>query len=231
MLVALLVSLEARAEDDTRVAAAKTACVAGDVDRGVHLLAELFTATNDPIWIFNQGRCYQQNGQVQPAILRFREYLRKTPDATDPEVKTTRDEATGYLRELELELPRPARPLDGSSTLRRTGIASAAVGAALVVGGSVFGILTRAAADRKAELTRGSGLIEAERTRALASVVREGQRDEVLQWVGYGVGATALTAGVVLYLLGRPDAGEGGRVAVAPFAGPGGAGALVRVRM
>ena len=66
LVCCLLMGRVAQAQEtgqDPRVGEAKTACVAGDVPKGVRLLAELYTASGDPIWIFNQGRCYQQNDQ------------------------------------------------------------------------------------------------------------------------------------------------------------------------
>jgi hypothetical protein len=58
--------------------AAKKACLNRDPDKGVELLTDLYVDTNDPTYIFNQGRCYEQNDRCQDAIVRFREYLRKT---------------------------------------------------------------------------------------------------------------------------------------------------------
>src|SRR5690349_7373417 len=109
LLATVLAPPPARAEDpDKLVLEAKTACVAGDIPRAVRLLAELYAATDDPIWIFNQGRCHQQHGQQRPAINRFREYLRKTAGAAAADVAATRREAEGYIEELERELDRPA---------------------------------------------------------------------------------------------------------------------------
>jgi hypothetical protein len=34
-------------------------------------------STNDATYIYNQGRCYEQNGKDAQAVLRFKEYLRK----------------------------------------------------------------------------------------------------------------------------------------------------------
>lgn len=41
------------------------------------ILADLYVETNNPTYIFNQGRCYQQNEKYDGAVGRFREYLRK----------------------------------------------------------------------------------------------------------------------------------------------------------
>jgi tetratricopeptide (TPR) repeat protein len=77
-LVALVLTAStASAQDvDTRTRAARTACLAGDYAKGVALLSELFVATEDPGFIYNQGRCFEQNHRYEDAIARFQEYLR-----------------------------------------------------------------------------------------------------------------------------------------------------------
>ena len=72
------------ASEASRERAAKTACLAGDVGKGVGILAELYVRTNDPVFIFNQGRCFEQNGRYEDAIIRFREFLLKNQDAANP---------------------------------------------------------------------------------------------------------------------------------------------------
>lgn len=59
--------------------AAKKACAAGDFRKGVEILADLYVSTDDETFIYNQGRCYEQNHQWVSAIDRFREYLLKSP--------------------------------------------------------------------------------------------------------------------------------------------------------
>ena len=59
--------------------AARAACLAGDYVKGVAILAELFVDSHEPTYIFNQGRCFEQNGRSREAIDRFREYLRIIP--------------------------------------------------------------------------------------------------------------------------------------------------------
>jgi hypothetical protein len=84
---------------------AKIACAAGDVTTANRLLAELYAATEDPIWIFNQGRCFQQNGDPGHAITRFREYLRKAKTAPKGVVGASDiSEAEQYIKELEAEI-------------------------------------------------------------------------------------------------------------------------------
>jgi hypothetical protein len=57
--------------------AARKACLSGDYAKGVGLLSDLFIDTEDPNYIFNQARCFEQNSRWEDAIGRFREYLRK----------------------------------------------------------------------------------------------------------------------------------------------------------
>jgi hypothetical protein len=56
---------------------AKKACLSGDYVKGVSILAQLFVDTNDSTFLYNQGRCYEQNVRYWEAAERFREYLRK----------------------------------------------------------------------------------------------------------------------------------------------------------
>jgi hypothetical protein len=117
-MVALgLIPTAAGQTQDPRVREAKIACAAGEAAKGNHLLAELYAATNDPIWIFNQGRCFQQNGEPVRALARFREYLRKAKTApTDAVAASDVAEADSYVRDLEAEIaaqnkkPAPSEP-------------------------------------------------------------------------------------------------------------------------
>jgi tetratricopeptide (TPR) repeat protein len=73
----LLAAPAAQAKDlDAKERAAKTACLAGDYVKGGAILSELYVSTNDPVFIYNQGRCFEQNHRYEDAISRFREYLR-----------------------------------------------------------------------------------------------------------------------------------------------------------
>jgi hypothetical protein len=84
--------------------AAKKACLVGDTTKGVEILADLFVDTNDPTYIFNQGRCFEQNRLYENAIARFREYLVKAKHAS-PEEKTDAEKhiaaCQSYLAEAE----------------------------------------------------------------------------------------------------------------------------------
>ena len=79
-----LVSTSALADDvAAQTRAARTACLAGDYAKGVALLAELFVDTRSATYVYNQARCFEQNGRHQEAIDRFREYLRIANNLTE----------------------------------------------------------------------------------------------------------------------------------------------------
>ena len=82
---------------DTKERAARKACLLGDVKTGTEILADLYLDTKDPTHIYNQGRCYEQNGENQQAALRFREYLRKAPRLPAAEV----EEVERKIKELQ----------------------------------------------------------------------------------------------------------------------------------
>jgi hypothetical protein len=81
ILASVIVSAPASAASrDARERTARKACLKGDYTKGVDLLADLFVETKDPTYIFNQGRCFEQNRRYEDAVGRFEEYLR-VPDA------------------------------------------------------------------------------------------------------------------------------------------------------
>jgi hypothetical protein len=92
-------------EMDPREASAKEACATGRVAEGVDLLARLYTETNKPIFVFNQGRCYEQNGRMEQAIQRFREYLRLAPKLGGKERKNVEQHMADCQAELDRQRP------------------------------------------------------------------------------------------------------------------------------
>jgi hypothetical protein len=65
--------------------AARRACLTGDYNKGVSILADLFVDTKEPLYVFNQGRCLEQNLRYREAIGRFEEYLRMGETMTLPQ--------------------------------------------------------------------------------------------------------------------------------------------------
>lgn len=86
--------------------AAKKACITGDVRKGIDLLGDLYVETNDATYIFNQGRCFEQNHHWRDSVDRFKEYLRKVPDLPANE-KANVDR---HITDCELEQAKLAPP-------------------------------------------------------------------------------------------------------------------------
>ena len=68
---------------DAKERAAKKACLAGDFNKGVELLADLYLDSNDPNYIFNQARCLEQNHRYEDSLSRFREFLVKAVNPSE----------------------------------------------------------------------------------------------------------------------------------------------------
>ena len=66
----------AKADRRAKENEAREACLDGNYTGGVAILSKLFVETKDMTYIFNQGRCFEQNQRYQDAIARFQEYLR-----------------------------------------------------------------------------------------------------------------------------------------------------------
>jgi hypothetical protein len=98
-------------ERDPREREAKKACLGGRTARGIELLAEMYAETNDPTYIYNQGRCFQQSGNAREALSRFREYLRKAPTMSADD----RALVQGYISELEEQIKTTPPPPDLSA--------------------------------------------------------------------------------------------------------------------
>ncbi len=243
LVCCLLAGRVARAEEagqDPRVGEAKAACVAGDVQKGVRLLAELYMASGDSIWIFNQGRCYHQNAQPALALSRFKEFLRKSQGALDEDIK----DAKKYIAEIEADQQRE-QPAGGAAStaaalvpvtsaqaippepergLRYAGIGVGIFGGAALVTGAVFTLLVKQTASDVENQTKGYGV----QLSAVSGKLADGRRYETMQWISYGVGAAAVVAGSVLYWMGTTSTAHKTRVTstyVSPVFMAGGAGA------
>ena len=97
---------------------ARKACLSGDYVKGVSILAELFVDTGDVNYLYNQGRCYEQNVRYVEAAERFREYLRKATKLAAKE----RSETEQHIADCEAAIAkaRPPEPTPPSRTLEPT---------------------------------------------------------------------------------------------------------------
>jgi hypothetical protein len=221
--------------EDPRPSQALTACASGDVQRGIALLAELYAQTRNPAFVFNQGRCYQQNGQREPAAQRFREYLR----VGQQEPLVDRQRAEVYIKEIEEALERertaaalsPPPPVATASprrTLRLTGFALAGA-SAVALGSGAFLSWRVQAKEQQVEgpFAREPGVVDGS---TLSGQLSDGGRLETWQYISYGLGVASLAGAVTVFALsGWPWAGESQALAFAPVAAPGSLGGLVRL--
>ena len=92
---------------DPREIKARSECLAGRYQVGADLLAEMYAETRDVNYIYNQGRCFEQNGKLNEAILRFREYLRKAKNMSAEE----KAEVKNHITECQAELDNPPAPV------------------------------------------------------------------------------------------------------------------------
>jgi hypothetical protein len=240
LLPMLLVGRPAVA-DDPRPRQALSACASGDVAKGVAILAELYAETRDPGFVFNQGRCYQQNGQLEQAQQRFREYLRV--GTSEPPEDLTR--ARNFLGEIDETLARRAAEArakelaaPGADPLerRRTALRTTAIvlGSIAVVGVGAGAVLSYKVQSQEKSVERRFAM-DAIVTDGpgLRRQLSDGGRYETWQWIAYGVGvaaaAGALTSLGIAELAWRSPAGERAVVRVAPLAAGGVRGGVMLV--
>lgn len=249
LIPAVLVSMSGPASAASRQAqerAAKKACLAGDPAKGVEILAELYVDTNEIVYIFNQGRCFEQNRKYDDAIGRFREYLVKGENLSAEEKAV----AQKRIEACESYLPKSAPPptvvappvvqeqpaqgpispqvaavaqqqpqLDGKagSGLRIAGITVASVGAAALIAGVVLNLKVN---------SMSSDLQKPDNFNRDTDTSRKNYK--TLGWISYGVGAACLAGGSLLYYLGwHSGRNSGSSVALVPNVAPGTAGAAL----
>ena len=246
------------ANRDARERAAHKACMEGDYGKGVSILLDLFLESNEADYVFNQGRCYQQNERYQDAISRFREYLRIGSEDLDLAQKHIAEceELAARKSSAEAVPAAPAPPGQSATTAPASPVAAPAAAPAASppaqaqplamvhqappTASSGSGLRTSGiviAAVGAAGLI--TGVILNVKANSLASSIEppnsyqqstESSRKsyETYSWVGYGVGAAAIATGTILYLVGRSQASGESNLAFVPAVGRGIAGAAVR---
>jgi hypothetical protein len=243
VMLALASASGAARADDARELQAKEACLGGHADKGIELLAQLYAETSDPTYIYNQGRCFEQNGRPSEAVTRFREYLRKATLAPDEKadiekrIETLEAEARPSTPAVAPIAPAPSATAattvttgSGESTgpsarsYRIAGITTAGVGAAAVAFGVVMGLRARSLSNEVTNDAVNQGTFS-------QSKYDDGRSAERYEIVGYSVGAAALVGGTILYVLGQQHDRESSHGAsVTTALGPGEARIGLKVR-
>ena len=238
-------SVQAEGKDAQRVRSARKACLAGDYAKGVSILSDLFLDTKDAMFIYNQGRCLEQNGRFEDAIYRFEEYLRVGTDLSEADKQETQKHIVDCRDQLAkppvqrpvaasaqtqspvvgqppspsmVERGNPQPMAESGRGIRTAGILTAGVGGAALLAGVVLNLKANSIASSYQD--RG-GYTQGKES--------DCKTYEALGWVGYGVGAACVATGAVLYLLGRKaGASDSSTVAVLPAFAPGQAGAVLK---
>jgi hypothetical protein len=223
---------EGRTSREARERVARKACLTGDVPKGIDILADLFVETEDITYVFNQGRCFQQNHRWQEAVDRFQEYLRKSADLP----QNQRTEAEAHIADCKAHLPRPAdssppataptsaMPSPTTPNGRTAPVAMAAPSSTVEPpavtqaqaddGGSSRLRIAGIAMGAAGLAAIGTGVAFAWKTHDIvdemyANGYQPGDESSRVSynrwgWVAYGVGTAALVGGAALYWLGRP---------------------------
>ena len=68
--------------------------------KGVAILSSLFVDTKNPTYVFNQGRCFEQNRRYEDAIARFDEYLQTGSMNLTPDDKRAAEQHMAHSKEM-----------------------------------------------------------------------------------------------------------------------------------
>jgi hypothetical protein len=215
---------------EARERAAKKACLTGNPEKGVAILADLFIDTDDLSYIFNQGRCYEQNRRYEDAIGRFREYLikgekLKPDDRADAEKHIAA--CRSYLGKTEPHeaivqeppkpvLPPPTQAIDTKPALTvpvpptvarpaNESPADGKAGSGLRIAGITVAAVGAAALVSGVVLNlKANGLAsDLEKPESYSRSTDSTRKDyKTLGWVSYGAGAALLATGAVMYYVG-----------------------------
>jgi tetratricopeptide (TPR) repeat protein len=238
------------ASREAKERAAKRACLNGDPAKGVQLLTDLYIDSNDPNYLFNQGRCYEQNSRYEDAVGRFREYLRKVsgaPDADKADVTSAEKHIADCEKLLGRKVAEPAKPASAPAPLPPplppplpepqpmsypTAVVPQPQAAPVSPAGGglrIAGIVT--ASIGAAALV--AGLVLNLKANSMVSDAQDlydrdtysSSKDyKTMSMIGYGAGAVCVAGGALLYFLGVR---AGSQVAVTPVVAQGTAGVLV----
>ncbi len=233
--------------------AARTACLDGNYTEGVAILSKLFVETKDVTYIFNQGRCFEQNRRYEDAIARFEEYLRagrKTLDANDKaEAEQHISDCKGMVAQDRGTAPpavaaqpsmaspapvvpqpqvAPAYQPEPIVTVPARKPASTSNGASLRAGGIVVAAFGVAAAGAGLAFNLKANSMVDDMYKTPDGYTKDSDRKTwaTLAWVGYGVGAACVVTGAILFGVGlKAKSNRAGDVALVPVVGPDRAGA------
>jgi len=234
--------------------AARAACLDGDYAQGVAILSKLFVQNKDLTYIFNQGRCFEQNRRYEDALARFQEYLRAGRNKVDASDKAEAEQHIADCKEMIAQergtspppssaqaavtspavasKPEPAPTSEPAAIVNQPSqhAVSTSSGAGLRIGGIVVASFGVAAAGAGVLLNVKANSMVNDMYKTSNGYTEESNRKtyQTLSWVGYGVGAACVVTGAILYGVGlsaKPSHSDD--VALLPMVGPNQAGAVL----
>jgi len=231
--------------------AAKKACLTGDPAAGVAILTDLFIETNDPTYLFNQGRCFEQNRRYEEAISRFREYLVKAQNLRPQEKEDTRkhiadceswarekggEPAKAEARKVGDEVPGAPQKIGATETVPSIVGAAAAPtsparpGAELrVVGLTVAGLGVAGLATGILLNLKANQLSKDVQADWDPNVESSRKSYQTAGWIAYGAGAACLLGGAAVFYWGmQARSHSDSSVAFVPTVGPNWAGTVLK---
>jgi hypothetical protein len=257
-MLSLLLTAEPALGSERRVQekAARKACLIGDYAKGVAILVDLFVETRDPVYIFNQGRCFEQNRRYEDAVGRFEEYLRAGETLSLKE--DDKAAAKKHIADCRSRLPANSNSAQSTTPpLVPETVATPVPGPVpasepraelveqpkpqhepsrgrrrLLIAGIAVGAAGVAAvgAGIAFNLKVNSMVNDMETKVDQYSQGKDSNRKtyQTLGWVGYGVGAACIATGAVLIAVGAAARNPSStRVALVPTVGPNQAGVLL----
>lgn len=234
-----------------REKAAHKACLSGDFTKGVEILSELFVDTKDATYLFNQGRCFEQNRRYEDAIARFQEYLRASQGKI---AESDRAGAEQHIADCRAMLPQQAGPTVGAPepfvppppppqvttlpTPRTTPTDAIETdmppahkgGKGLRVAGIITASLGAAGVvtGLVLNLSANAAISDMEKKDGYSPSKESSQKGlKTGAWVCYGVGAGLVATGAILYGIGVAKAAPSHNFAILPTVGAGQAGAAI----
>ena len=223
-LVASLIATSPAAADSRgqQERQARKACLTGDYTKGVAILSDLFIDTRDPTYIFNQGRCFEQNRRYDEAIARFDEYLQAGKGQLTAADRSAAEQHISHSKEM-LAQEHAISPAPGCSPTNsaNVGCCVGPRGASLAARGRQAPATARSRGDGSGLRIAGiviasvgvvavaAGVIFSLEANSLltnleknngysSSKASEQQAFPVLGWTGHGVGAACIAAGAIL---------------------------------
>ncbi len=229
---------------ESRERTARKACLKGDFATGADILADLFVDTKEPTYIFNQGRCYEQNRRYGDAVGRFEEYLRLGEGRLSAEERALAEKHIADCKEklppepviqpppqpillpaqvaqaTAPQLPPPVTVVTAQPAPkrlpggRRWGLLTAGIVTSAV---GVGGVVTGVLLNLKANQMA----TDVQKPGGYSAGAESDQENyKTFSMVGYGVGAACVVAGAIMIGFGARTRAAGADVAFVPAVGP-----------